>query len=292
MKCSKCKRSYASLKGLKRHKNSPACEKACKVTKFQCEFCDKYFSYRSGLSRHKNLHCLKALEYRELKRIKYVQSMSGETRQKISIKPKSISITVSSNDSIEKHITEPSVPIIKKKKNQIHTEIGTIADDILDVLTKKIGDVAAIDLLLTSFMSKNYVKIINSAYLDGKSSDNYPMACSGGNHFRYIDSEYNLVDDATGEKLINTIINNIQNAALIASNKLIRKYMGQNKVGDLFEVYDLGHIQKGVCDMFKEIAKKKLKKLLATRVLNPNHQFFGGVLDFYDLQQKYKKQFK
>ena len=86
MQCSKCNRIFVSLKGLKRHKSSSACERAQKVTLFQKKYCTKYFSYRSGLSRHKKNFCKKKNDYNELQQIKTV---SGKKRKKISIKPKS-----------------------------------------------------------------------------------------------------------------------------------------------------------------------------------------------------------
>ncbi len=319
MQCSKCNRSFVSLKGLRRHQTSSACEKAQQVTMFQCEYCLKYFSYRSGLSRHKNAFCKKAKEYNEIK-----ATVSVGKRKKISIKAKtkvnkskekvsdcedsedsdddSNNITITNatanlnllsglTKSLKSLKSSPVSKLVIKPRAKIFSDIGTIADDILELLTIKLGDIPAIEILLTNFMSKNYIKIINAAYLSGKSSDNYPMACAGKNHFRYINDKYMLVDDIDGEKLVKTIINNIQNAALIASNKLIRKYMGENKVGDLFEVYDLGQIQKGVCDMFTEISKIQIKKLIAKRVLNPNHQFFSSTTDFYSLQQYYYDKF-
>ena len=289
MQCSKCNRIFVSLKGLKRHKSSSACERAQKVTLFQCKYCTKYFSYRSGLSRHKKNFCKKANEYNELQQIKTV---SGKKRKKISIKPKSkINPLSGLTKSLASLKTTSTISKLIKPRSKIHVDIGTIATDMLELLTIKLGDIPAIELLLTNFISKNYIKIINASYLDGKSSDNYPMACSGEYHFRYIDENYMLIDDANGEKLVKTIINNIQNAALIASNKLIRKYMGENKVGDLFEVYDLGQIQKGVCDMFKDVSQIHIKKLIANRVLNPNHQFFSSTTDFYTLKQQYYKRF-
>ena len=272
MECSNCKRSFASLKGLRRHQNSPACKRAQMVTKFRCEHCGKYFSYRSGLSRHKNTFCKKAIGYTELKQIKAVQALDatgGKKKIKIKLTLKS-SVTGSTESNplsglsrSLKQLSQQKPVIIKPKpkpKKLVANGMGNIADDILEILTVRYGDVPAIELLLTNFMSKNYIKIIDTAYLDNKSSDNYPMACSGGTHFRYINSDFELVDDADGERMVKTIINNIQNAVLMASNKLIRKYMGQNKVGDLFEVYDLGQIQKGVCDMFRDTTKKKVKR--------------------------------
>lgn len=304
MECSKCKRSFASSKGLRRHQNSPACERAQKVTQFKCEHCGKYFSYRSGLSRHKSSFCKKAIGFSELKHIKAVQALDvGKTKKprlllqlKLKTKPPEPDTNPLSGLSKSlKKLSQQKPVVIKPKPKKLSLNLngmGNIADEILEILTVKHGDVPAIELLLTNFMSKNYTKIIDAAYLDNKTSDNYPMACSGGTHFRYINSEFELVDDADGERLVKTIINNIQNAALIASNKLIRKYMGQNKVGDLFEVYDLGQIQKGVCDMFRDTTKKKVKRLIAKRVLNPNHQFFNTTMNFHEMQSYYHKKFQ
>ena len=303
MECSNCKRTFASLKGLRRHQNSPACTRAQKVTKFRCQHCNKYFSYRSGLSRHKNSVCKKAIGYTELKQIKAVHALDvtgSKKKLKLNLKLKCTIASEQGSNPLSglskslKKLSQQKPVLIKpkpKKLMAIANGMDNIADDILEILTVKYGDVPAIELLLTNFMSKNYIKIIDAAYLDNKSSDNYPMACSGGTHFRYINSEFELVDDADGELLVKSIINNIQNAVLMASNKLIRKYMGQNKVGDLFEVYDLGQIQKGVCDMFRDTTKKIVKRLIAKRVLNPNHQFFNTSMNFHEMQIYYHNKF-
>ena len=73
---------------------------------------------------------------------------------------------------------------------------------------------------------------------------------------------------------MDVIVNNIQNAVLQACNIQIKKYLEKGDIGPLYEIYDIGKIQNELCNFGKEKSKKKLKKYLLCRVMNPNHRFF------------------
>ena len=108
-------------------------------------------------------------------------------------------------------------------------------------------------------------------------SDEYPMACNQQGKFLFAVSKQILVKDTTGYKLVDAIINNIQNAVLHACNIQIKKYIGEGDIGPLYEIYDIGKIQSELCKFGKDKSKRKIKKYLLSRVINPNHRFFADV---------------
>ncbi len=256
MICSECGNTYSTSSNLKRHQKTYCKGPKVNKTKHQCEYCNKYYSTRSNLNFHISNKCVNNSATKLI-----IVNKQEKSKKKLEFR--------------------------NKKSKVIQTTI--ISDNILEKLTDEMqDDQKAIDFLLTNFLNKNYGKIIERTYLHEKKSDEYPMACSGGNHFRYMDGNGQFVDDLDGGFLVNLIVSCIQNAVLKASNKLIKKYMSTGDTSKLYELYDIGKMQAGVCTLTQKITKNKIKKFLSKRVMNPNHQFFGkGKVNLIELQRKY-----
>ena len=152
--------------------------------------------------------------------------------------------------------------------------LGNIGDNLIDVLQEKQGQDTAINFLLDNFLAGYFIKIIDEIYLNGKNSDQIPIATCDGKHFRYLDGHNDLIDDPTGDIVVSQIINNIQNAVLRTSNILIRRYINDENQETLYDDYDVRKIQDKVCSIQNITTKNKIKKYLSKRVLNASHSFF------------------
>ncbi len=252
--CKICDKSYTNISNLKRH-NKKLCQ--VKITQYQCGYCQKYFSADCSLKYHVKNNCKKV----------------NFAKKKINVK--------------SKHIPQgPSqrIQLFESRKQQLRSKF-VVGDNVLDYLKQNLGEKEATNFFLTNVLSKKYGKIIEQTYLEGKNSDEYPMACTNRGHFRFLNESGKLIDDIDGEILVQTLVNCIQNAILITSNKLIKKYMG--KISTLYEVYDIKKIQNEACDISKPINRKKIKEFLIKRIINPSHHFFIQKESVLELHKKY-----
>lgn len=257
-KCQICNRTYSTSGNLKRHQKKP-----CKIkkTEWQCEHCGQYYAAKCSLKKH-----MESCDHVAAKK-KLILKPKIRTRTRIQIQPQPLHRPRS---QIKKTPTRLQMivhgPALAKQP--------VVFDDILGKLTEKLGTQEAVSFLLTNFLSKNLEKIISTCYLDGISAASFPIACSGGNHFRFLDENGIVIDDPTGDKLVKKIINNLQNALLRSNYLLIKKYIGEGDTSALYDVYDIKTIQDGIYDLFKQTNHNKIKRYLSKRMLNPNHFFF------------------
>ena len=246
-KCQICNRVYSTSGNLKRHQKKP-----CKIkkTEWQCEHCSQYYAAKCSLKKH-------------MESCDHIATF----KKKLILKPKTQTQTDLQNRKTPKRLQM----IVNGSSLAVQP---VVFDDILGKLTEKLGTQEAVSFLLTNFLSKNLEKIISTCYLDGISTASFPIACSGGNHFRFLDENGIVIDDPTGDKLVKKIINNLQNALLRSNYLLIKKYIGEGDTSALYEVYDIKTIQDGIYDLFKQTNHNKIKRYLSKRMLNPNHFFF------------------
>ncbi len=241
--CDVCQKSFSCNRSLKRHKKESCKGKEYK-TRWQCNKCLRYYSSKHNLMRHTDT-CLEEPVKQSPIRLK--------NRIKLNIK-------------IEEKITEPKSyePLVR----------GKIGDNVIDILTEKYGEDNAINFLLDNFLAGYYIKIIDECYINGMNSDQIAVVCKGGKHFRYLDNDNNLVDDPTGDIVVDQIINNLRNAILRTSNILIRRYINDESNNSLYDDYDVRKIQDSVCSIQYKTIKNKIRRYLSKRVLNASHSFF------------------
>ena len=257
-------------------------------TNYQCMYCEHYYSNSSNLKQHQRIRCKKALDVvatRNKIKTKPLIKRKACLKRKLNISiggrksQNARALDSSSSSSSSMHIVDdiclsgPRNHLAIDKTSPVYVD-----DTILDSLIVKFGRMQATDFLLTNFLNDRVDKIIENSYLDVMYSDEYPMACNQQGKFLFAVSKQILVKDATGNKLVNAIINNVQNAILHACNIQIKKYLGEGDIGPLYEIYDIGKIQSELCKFGKEKSKRKIKKYLLSRVINPNHRFFANVL--------------
>ncbi len=238
-----------------------------------CKFCTKKFTAISNCCRHEKHRC-------KLNPNRTHKQKQTQTHHKCSHCNKLFSSFNTYSDHQSTCLEKPTKkiiiikPKIKSEPVIVKKTVHYIGDYILDKFQTDMGHVQGIDFLLTNFMKHRFDLIIDKAYLSDIPSDDFPMASKDSHYFRFVDNHGNLIDDPSGKLLVNAIINNIQNSILRISNILIRRYSDTDQLGSLYEAYDLGSIQKNVCDMMSEKIRKQLSKYLSTRIINPNHLFF------------------
>ena len=320
-KCKACGSYFSTKSNLNQHIRKSCNKGIISATKHQCEHCNKYFSTKSSLTRHINKSCKKrkrkimivpkkstrdalirsekqcetltlALEL-ALKQLTKQKPLSQESQGQNQSQSQSQSQSHIYNalskikdvfESKKESVMDTSLPEPDKDNNH-----SILSDNILETLTNQLGDEESVRFLMTNFLKKHYEKIIDAAYLQGKKSDKYPMACRDGYHFRYLDDNGKLIDDNGGDEIVKVMIYHIQNAVLRVTNLLIKKYVGDSDTNPLYDTFDIGKVQSELCEISKPRIKAKIKKFLSKRVLNPNHPFFDSRVSFMDLREYYLK---
>ena len=239
--CKLCHKTFTCSRSLTRHQIE-SCKGKDHKTKWQCSKCMSYYSSKYNLNRH-NDKC------------------TEEELILSPVKPKKHRLNI----TIEKRT---------HTKSYEELVIGNLGDNLIDILQEKQGQDNAINFLLDNFLAGYFIKIIDECYLNGKNSDQIPIATCDGKHYRYLDGHNDLINDPTGDLAIAQIINNIQNAVLRTSNILIRRYINEESQETLYDDYDVRKIQDKVCSIQNRTTKNKIKKYLSTRVLNASHSFF------------------
>ncbi len=253
-----------------------------------CNFCDRKFNDKSNKLRHEKNYCFENPDRIKLKR--EICNICKQTFSNINnLKYHHKHYCRDSENNT--HILNTKLkkkPVIKRKNKffELHFHMYSegkdshnfirVENNLLAILINKMGPDDGIDFLLGNFLTLNYSKILEKVYFDGKGSDNFPIACKGGGHFRFINKNGILVDDKNGNIICKQILNNIQAAGLMASNLLIKKFSDSKDYNDLYDVYDIGQIQNVAYKMDNKSTITNIKKYLSKRVLNPNHPHFLG----------------
>ena len=303
--CKYCKRFIRNASNRYRHEKHYCLLNKNRVIlkRVECDICGNTYSNKDNLIKYKKKYCKK--KQKPLIKPKNI-NLVGK-RPKIVIKQinrvtnQGLDLELEKQNKLLKnqiqrlklnqHNQNNEILKLKKKllsNNDLNANAFLIIkNNLLELLIIKMGDSdKAIDFFLGNFITKNFSKIIDKVYLENLSSDEFPIACKGSTHFRYLDKTRLLVNDKKGDQISKLLINNIQSAGLMASNILIKKHATSN-VNKLYETYDILKIQTVAYDLTKHSYFSKIRKYLSKRVLNPNHPFFnnfGGyqVIKTYD----------
>ena len=237
-----------------------------------CQNCGTNFCNDFSLKQHLRNHCRNKpkLIMSNKKLIKKDPVVSKKTIINSVITRKPLLLMKPRNKTASEilHVTSEDE---EDEEAELNTSTGNC---ILDRIIAKMGKEIGLDYLIGNFLTKNYSNIIEKAYLENIGSDEYPFACKGRNHFRYYDKNSDLIDDVDGTLLSKTIHKGIQNAALTSSIIIIKKHLDNDNNEELYDNYDLAQLQGLAYKMTIDRSVTKIKKYLATRVLNPNHPYF------------------
>jgi hypothetical protein len=301
LKCDACGSYFSTKSNLNQHIRKSCNKGKITETNFRCINCNKFFSAKSSLTRHITRVCKK-----QKKKISFV-AKKDDIDHEVALKRSERqceTLTLALELALKQLNSNKSKTVLKQsnilKQSNKHDEIdlcpkidgkiSILSDNILETLTLRLGKKESVNFLMTNFLKKSYGKIIEAAYLHGKKSDQYPISCSEGSHFRYLDDKGKLIDDKGGDDIVKMMIYHIQNAVLRVTNILIKKYVSDSDTTPLYDTFDIGKVQGELCEISKPRIKTKIKKYLSKRVLNPNHPFFDNCMDFMELRQYYLKQ--
>jgi len=142
--------------------------------------------------------------------------------------------------------------------------IGSSEDLYTELLSLMGGDHQnAMEFLTESCSNENSISVFKRLYLDGKSPEDYPVACRDPLHFRYLDPERQIVDDTDG------------NIGKLVSNQLINTYLmaaNNTMARDMLSARDLLLLQEKAASI--SCKSIDLTEQLALLTKNPNHPFF------------------
>lgn len=262
-----------------------------------CQYCGKVYSHHSSRFRH------------EKKCSKLTQSVSknpapvrrgggsGSTPSKSKLfaktKPRIVpkikdqqpiddeSITISTEfmhqlihqmKMMESRLDKVQQEVQQQPRNIINYTVQIFGgDNIYSDLTTKIGKEPAIKLLMDAAAKNNPQKVLEQ-YFDRSQPNAYPIACAnreGTDGFRYYDSDNQIVNDKEGQ-ITQVLTQRIQTAMLHAANALITQCISEGNIDQLYDMYDIGSVQRNLATM----NSSDIKGALVNLTFNPQHQLF------------------
>lgn len=268
-KCPNCIKTFQYESQYQRHRNAGKCYKANK-----CPNCSKTYSYLKSLNKH-----IEKCPYR------FQAETETDTETKVNSEQKS-TLTINKQSSLEEVVcqmkneleeTKKDLNRVKKRPTFVNIEnlnanITFISRDLYSELQQSLGSEEALRIINQASRENQPLKLVDKLYLEGRSSDQYPIACKDSFHFRYLDDNRDLVDDKDGSQITRQIVSGVQDAMMLANNRVILQGINCGNTDYLFsEQYDLPKIQTNVLN----INQNSVKDELAQRFTNPKHPFFA-----------------
>ena len=240
-------------KGNNKGKICKDANKWCKHKRVYCEFCKRTFSYQHSYNGH--------ICVNHKSRFPGPPAPPPE-KIKILLKPVAPVAPVASETQELKEMMYQLKNEINEIRNQpkvLINNLTVISDDIFTKVVTQMGEQEGVKFLLDSFLHEGEcLNIVDKLYLSGKDKNEYPIACRGNNHFRFLGPNRNVVDDVGGELIVSKITGSVQNAVLRAAEDT--------------QLYDISYLQERIKELPK--GKEKLRDGLAIKVANPTHPFF------------------
>jgi len=201
----------------------------------QCNFCKRVFVTRQALCKHRKLCSLSGKPIITKKKVKInTDPQNAELQQNIKDLEEKMEKMQSHN------ITQVNIDITNQQQNLNITK--RLPDSFYQALLDKIGNNGLLSLLDVDDL--NVVDIYKKIFPSNKIADN-PVV--------YHDQDFKYLNDAgeiiSGDDIIDIIARNIQTALLHASNSLISESLKTNCTNNLYDVYDIGKIQRGISDV-------------------------------------------
>lgn len=165
---------------------------------------------------------------------------------------------------------EAGLEEVKNKPTTVNNWNIVINQNFYTELVGLMGKDAAVSFLTSTAAKNKPIDIISKLYLNERKPDEYPIACRRGDHFRYINDQYEVVDDKGGNNIGQIVSNQIQNAYILASNEIILQQIQTSGTPD---ECDLAMLQKKLSNTDIRSRRQVLKDL-ATVTNNPDHPFF------------------
>jgi len=240
--------------------------------------------------RHKVSYCphcgsefaMETSYYRHIKVCDDVGSNTNNGRKKVTIKPR---IKIKNNENInnvkpavEMHSLLDRIRLLEKELEHVKTRPTTVhnwnivlGSNFYDELVQQMGQQSAINYLMEIASESKPIDVISKLYLEGNDPSDYPVACRGRDHFRYVTAEQKIVDDKGGHNISKYVSNGVMNALVSAANDAITEQMSDD---NCTEGGKLIAMQDHMLQMQHLASKENIVSRLAELTNNPNHPFF------------------
>lgn len=228
-----------------------------------CSICQMTFDRTTSYYRHIN------------------SSHDGRAKQSNKIK---VTVNAKTIDRDQNPVPSPMTTVyhrliqLEKQNNELREEveelklkptttnyIAILGSDFYSELIDKIGRKNAMKFIAESG-TKHPLSVFQKLYLDDRSPDDYPIACRGRNHFRYLDHQKRIVEDCGGSTIGTAVSKQITDAMKSAVHDFEIEGHGNT-------VYGLENVQL-LRERLAQLDKGSVIKELAYITNNPNHPFF------------------
>jgi hypothetical protein len=244
----------------------------CRHKYVSCPYCNKEFSHKSSMERHISTTCSHKIPILPKPATSIVSNIGPPSVPEVDFLKEKVFLLEKQLDHLRSQFGD-----VNRRVDEVEREprqIIVIGDqNILNVLTAKLGgnEDMAINFLAQHVGSLKRMEVVNKLYLEGVEPDCYPIACKENYHFRYLDRENHIVDDHGGEMIVKHLGEQIQEAILEASNKLVTKYLDDSDEPN-DELLNTVHILQN--NLVNNHDKKEFRDMLAQRVYHSKHPFF------------------
>ena len=229
---------------------------------YKCSFCHNSYSHKVALHNHKKICGFDKKPIISLRPKKTVEKNSDDL---ITVIKQMNDKMDRMNQNVSKNINEMNRKIdnINEKSthtvNNVSTNVSIVNNIITERLPKcfytalidKLGKKKAVNLVNLAASKNCPIDIYKELFPSCKMADN-PVIFEG-NTFKFLSDEGEIVCD---DSIIDRIVNNVQTAMLYASSDLIKESLAINKTKQLYELYDIGSIQRNVRKI--KLIKKQL----------------------------------
>ena len=299
-KCPTCSKCFKYESQFNRHCKAGKCYKT-----FKCTYCDKSYSYLKSLNKHiQKCHNGTGIggigkendnsRTISTKKIEVDDNQSWGTNNRVSsVKSGNGSgsgngignCDKDTNQTLAEVVTQMKIELeetkrdlnrVKEKPTYVNIEnfnanITVVSRDFFAELYQSLGSEEALRVINQASRDNQPLKLVDKLYIEGRDSNQYPIACKDRFHFRYLDDNKDLIDDKDGSRITRQIIGGVQDAMMSANNKLILQGIRRGNTDFLFsEQYNLPKIQ----DNLLNINPNNVKNELVQRFTNPKHPFF------------------
>lgn len=240
-----------------------------------CPYCGAEFTMETSYYRHIKV-CDNAVK-------------DNGSRKKVTIKPKPKRKAPANKQQVEPppemHTLLDRIKLLEQELEQVKTRPTTVThnwnivlgSNFYEELVQQMGQQSAIDYLMEIASESKPIDVISKLYLEGNDPSDYPVACRGQDHFRYITSEHKIVDDKGGHNISKIVSNGVMDALVLAAQDAITEQMadeGEDNEGNVPQDKLLA-MQDHMLQMQRMVSKRDIVSKLAELTNNPNHPFFN-----------------
>jgi len=217
---------------------------------YKCEYCKRIYQRRSSLSQHRKKCIHKPTDINDItKLLESTRAKQEEQHKLIQQQQHQKAAEMLNNEkflnAVRQIIREETNRLPQNITNNITNVIITkhLPDCFYQALVDKLGAVETNKFLNITAAENKPIEIYKKLYPSGIKSEN-PVIYENDN-FKYLKDNQVVADNS----IIKQIARKIQAAMLMASSSLINESIKINKTNQLYDIYDIGQIQKNLTDI-------------------------------------------